>query len=221
MSIADNIAVVRERIDRACERVGRDPGGVTLVGAVKQASPAAVLEAGRAGLRDIGDNRVQEARARSAALGSAAASFRWHLIGHLQTNKAREAATLFGMIHSIDSLRLAEALDRRTAGKLQILLEVNVGAEVSKSGFAPGQVSDAVSSVGRLDRLDLIGLMTVAPAVQAAELVRPGVRQLRLLAEANGLRDLSMGMSDDFEVAVEEGATMVRIGRAIFGERQL
>ena len=221
MSIADNTALVRERIARACERAGRDPGGVTLVGAVKQVGPAAVLDAGRAGLRDIGDNRVQEARARSAALGSAAASFRWHLIGHLQTNKAREAATLFGMIHSIDSLRLAEALDRRTAGKLQILLEVNVAGEVSKSGFAPGQVSDAVSSVGRLDRLDLIGLMTVAPDVQDAELVRPVFRQLRLLAEANGLRDLSMGMSDDFEVAVEEGATMVRIGRAIFGERPL
>src|SRR3990170_6831342 len=104
MSIADSIALVHERIARACERAGRDPGGVTLVGAVKQASRAAVLDAGRAGLRDIGDNRVQEARARSAALGSAAAAFRWHLIGHLQTNKAREAATLFGVIHSIDSL---------------------------------------------------------------------------------------------------------------------
>ena len=220
MSIADSMAVVRERIARACERAGRDPGGVTLVGAVKQASPAAVLEAGRAGLRDIGDNRVQEARARIAAMGSAAAAFRWHLIGHLQTNKARDAATLFGIIHSIDSLRLAEALDRRTARKLQVLLEVNVAGEASKSGFAPGEVSEAVASVGRLDRLDLIGLMTVAPTVQDAELVRPVFRQLRLLAEANGLRDLSMGMSDDFEIAVEEGATMVRIGRAIFGERR-
>src|SRR3972149_1131721 len=120
MSIADNIALVRERIARACERVDRDPRGVTLVGAVKQVGSAAVLEAGRAGLRDIGDNRVQEARSRSAALGSAAASFRWHLIGHLQTNKAREAARLFGTIHSINSLRLAEALDRRTAGRLQV-----------------------------------------------------------------------------------------------------
>ena len=220
MSIADSIALVHERIARACERAGRDPGGVTLVGAVKQASRAAVLEAGRAGLRDIGDNRVQEARARSAALGSAAASFRWHLIGHLQTNKAREAATLFGIIHSIDSLRLAEALDRRTAGRLQILLEVNVAGEASKSGFTPGEVSEAVSIIGRLDRLNLVGLMTIAPAVPDAELVRPVFRQLRLLAEANGLRDLSMGMSDDFEVAVEEGATMVRIGRAIFGERR-
>jgi pyridoxal phosphate enzyme (YggS family) len=143
----------------------------------------------------------------------------WHFIGHLQTNKVSPALDLFEVFHSIDSQRLAEQLSRRSRAPVRILLEVNVAGEPSKFGLAPNQVSNVVSHVGRLPNLDLAGLMTIAPATVDAESVRPVFRELRELAAANGLTELSMGMTDDFEVAVEEGATMVRIGRAIFGER--
>lgn len=224
MSIADNIQSVRGRIRAACERAGRDPARVLLVGASsasKGVTPAMVLQALDAGLRDFGENYVQEAERAICALGERAREATWHLIGHLQTNKAREAVRLFDIIHSVDSLRLAQQLDRRSPKRLRVLLEVNIAGEASKFGFAPGEVAAAVRDIGALPNLELAGLMTVAPMAPDPEDVRPVFRELRLLAEANGLPELSMGMTDDFEVAIEEGATIVRIGRAIFaaGER--
>jgi len=235
MSIAENLAALRARIGAAAGRAGRDPAAVRLVGATKGglpggAAPEAIAEAVEAGLRDIGENIVQGAALRRRQLGALDEAVCWHFIGHLQTNKAKAAVEAFDIIESVDSLRLAETLDRRTEGlqggrphgsipRLPVLLEVNVAREASKFGFGPSEVSAAVSAIARLPNLELRGLMTVAPAVRDPEEVRPVFCTLRQLAEANGLVELSMGMTDDFEVAVEEGATMVRIGRALFGER--
>ena len=143
----------------------------------------------------------------------------WHMIGHLQTNKIKTAIEIFDIIHSVDSLRLAEALSRRLTARLPVLLQVNVAGETTKNGFPLAEVMRAAEQIGRLPWLELKGLMTIAPLARDAEEVRPVFRKLRQLRDAIGLVELSMGMSDDFEVAVEEGATMVRIGRAIFGQR--
>ncbi len=227
MTIAENVGRLRARIGGAAARAGRDPAGVRLIGAIKGVAPAAVEEALAAGLRDFGENFVQETERCMAALGLRAKDATWHFIGHLQTNKAAAALRLFAIIHSVDSLRLAEQLSRRASAclpegqaRLRILLEVNVAGEASKFGFAPAEVAGAVASAGRLPDLDLVGLMTIAPATDNPETARPVFRELRELARANGLAELSMGMTDDFEVAIEEGATMVRVGRAIFGERR-
>ncbi|HWO72619.1 MAG TPA: YggS family pyridoxal phosphate-dependent enzyme [Dehalococcoidia bacterium] len=219
MSVQERLQAVRARIRSACERSGRDPAAVRLVGVVKGVPAATVREAAAAGLADVGENYVQEANERRKALGEAALSLSWHFIGHLQTNKAPVAAQRFDMIHSVDSLRLAKQLDSRASARLPVLLEVNVAGEASKSGFSPKEVGAAVAGVSELPNLELQGLMTIAPAVSNPEEVRHVFRELRHLAEANGLPHLSMGMTDDFEVAIEEGATIVRIGRAIFGER--
>jgi len=144
----------------------------------------------------------------------------WHLVGHLQTNKVKVAMELFGIIHSIDSIRLAEAISRRTETTLPVLLEVNVSGEASKGGFPVVEVAPALEAISRLPRLEIKGLMTIAPMVADAEEVRPVFKKLCSLRDSLGLEHLSMGMTDDFEVAVEEGATLVRIGRAIFGERK-
>ena len=218
MSIADNITTVRRRIAAACERAGRPPDEVTLIGVSKGVPADAIAEAVAAGLADIGENRVQEAAAKIEALSRRGIMPRWHLVGHLQTNKAKIAANLFAIIHSVDSLRLAQELSRR-AQRVGILLEVNAAQEASKFGFAPKEVAPALSSIASLPHLDVQGLMTVAPQSHDPEAVRPVFRELRQLRDALGLRELSMGMTDDFEVAIEEGATMVRVGRAIFGER--
>jgi hypothetical protein len=218
VDIATKIQAVRERILRACDRAGRDAADVRLVG-VSKGQPATAIEAAiRAGLGDLGENRVQEAAAKRPLIAGADRVC-WHLVGHLQRNKVREALRLFDMIESVDSLRLAEELSRRASAPVPILLEVNVAGETAKSGFAPSEVAAAVALVSNLSHLDPRGLMTVAPAVADAEAVRPVFRELRRLAAAEGLGELSMGMTADFEVAVEEGATIVRIGRAIFGER--
>lgn len=222
MTIAENIAGLRARIAAAAERSGRDPASVRLIGASsasKGVTEAMVREAIAAGLLDFGENFVQEAAGRMTPLGGLADKATWHFIGHLQTNKAAQALRYFSVIQSVDSLRLAEHLSRRATVPVRILLEVNVAGEASKYGLAPDEVSVAVNTVCKLPNLELTGLMTMAPAVDDAELVRPVFRELRELARANGLSELSMGMTDDFEVAVEEGATMVRLGRAIFGER--
>ncbi len=218
MSIADNITTVRARIAAACERARRSPDHVTLIGVSKGFPAEAVAKAVAAGLRDIGENRVQEAAAKIEALAARGITPRWHLIGHLQTNKAKTAAHLFAIIHSVDSLRLAQELSRR-AQRVGILLEVNAAQEASKFGFVPKEVARALSSIAALPHLDIQGLMTVAPISNDPEAVRPVFRELRWLRDSLGLRELSIGMTDDFEVAIEEGATMVRIGRAIFGAR--
>jgi pyridoxal phosphate enzyme (YggS family) len=219
MDVASNIEVVRGRIAAAASRAGRDPAQVRLIGVVKSVRPEVVAAAIRCGLTDLGENFVQEAEERRAALGSLGSAATWHFIGHLQTNKTAAAIRLSDIIHSVDSLRLAQTLSRRAERDLPVLLEVNVGREASKYGFLPEEVDAAVRQIGCLPHLQLRGLMTIAPAVADAEQVRPLFRELHALAAAHGLAELSMGMTDDFEVAVEEGATMVRVGRALFGER--
>jgi len=219
MSIAENLACVRERIEQACRRAGRSTGEVTLVGVTKGHPAEAIEEACAAGLRDVGENRVQEAQAKIEALASRGVRPRWHLIGHVQTNKAKTARNLFAIIHSVDSLRLAQALSRQTEEPVSILLEVNVAQEASKFGFAPDELPQVFADIAALPQLDVRGLMTVAPMADHPERVRPVFRRLRELRDELGLRELSMGMTDDFEVAIEEGATLVRVGRAIFGPR--
>jgi pyridoxal phosphate enzyme (YggS family) len=195
---------------------------VRLIGAsaaFKGVSVEQIGEAMVAGLVDFGENRVQEAEAHIEALGARAADATWHLIGHLQTNKAKDALDCFDILQTVDSVRLAEQLSRRATKPTRILLEVNVAGETTKSGFAPSEVASAVDAIRVLPNLELAGLMTIAPQADDPEPVRPYFRQLCELAETHGLTELSMGMTDDFEVAIEEGATMVRVGRAIFGAR--
>ena len=219
MSIAENLAVVRERVAEACRRAGRSPDDVTLVGVAKGFPAEAAAQAYAAGLQDLGENRVQEALDKIEALDARDMRPRWHLVGHLQTNKAKTVAGRFAIIHSVDSVRLAQALSRRARESVPILLEVNVAQEASKFGFAPHEAASALRAVAALPNLDVRGLMTVAPLAADPETVRPIFRRLRDLRDDLGLRELSMGMTDDFEVAIEEGATMVRVGRAIFGPR--
>jgi hypothetical protein len=225
---------VRERAAAACQRASRSPDEVTIVGVSKTFPAALVVEACRAGLTDIGENRVQEAATKIPAVEALGSRPRWHLVGHLQTNKVKTALGLFDIIHSVDSLRLAEFISRhaaslpvrpacpagRQAGPVPILLEVNVTGEASKFGLRPKETGWALEQIARLPGLAVQGLMTVAPLVDDPEEARPVFRELRRLRDALGLRDLSMGMTDDFEVAIEEGATIVRIGRAIFGPRE-
>ena len=219
MSIAASLARVRARIAAACERAGRSPDDVTLIGVTKGFPAEAAAEAHAAGLRDLGENRVQEAVAKIETLASQGVRPRWHLVGHLQRNKVQTVVGRFAILHSVDSVRLAEALSRRADEQVSILLEVNVGQETSKFGFAPREVTTALHTISDLPHLAVGGLMTVAPIADDPDRTRPIFRRLRELRDELGLRELSMGMTDDFEVAIEEGATMVRVGRAIFGPR--
>jgi len=217
---------VRDRIVQTALRAGRDPHSVMLVGATKGVDADRVRTAVAAGLREIGENRIQEALPKISALGPGP---RWHLIGHLQRNKARPAAEQFEVIHSIDGLATAQAVDRaagRAGRRVAVLVEVNVAGEAMKYGVPPEAAGALVAAVGSCAHLAPVGLMTVAPMTDDPETVRPVFRRLRELRDrlreegaGQGFRELSMGMSDDFEVAIEEGATMVRIGRAIFGDR--
>lgn len=220
MDIAANVRDVQRRIGEACERSHRLPSDVILVAVTKGVEAAAIRAAFDCGIKNFGENRVQEAEEKIGQLSDLRKSIVWHMVGHLQTNKARKAANLFDIIHSVDSLRLAEILNRCAQKPLPILIEVNVSGEVTKSGFAVDEVVKAVTEIRRLPNLRAIGLMTIAPMAVDPEEVRPVFRKLRELRDSMGLEHLSMGMSDDFQVAIEEGATMVRIGRAIFGERR-
>jgi hypothetical protein len=219
VAIAENLAAVRERIAAACRRAGRAPGEVTLVGVTKGFGPEAVAEACAAGLLDAGENRVQEAAPKIEALAARGVRPRWHLVGHLQTNKVKRALELFAILHGVDSVRLAQEVSNRAGSPVPVLLEVNIAGEERKFGFAPEELDTALAQISRLPNVDVRGLMTVAPATDDPERVRPIFRHLCELRERLGLRELSMGMTDDFDVAVEEGATMVRVGRAIFGPR--
>jgi hypothetical protein len=218
MTIEENIRNIEKRIERACERAGRSPDEVTLVAVTKTFPPEAIRAAFEAGIRDFGENRVQEAEPKIEQLRELSPT--WHMVGHLQTNKAKTALQLFDIIHSIDSIKLAEALSRRTEKKIPILLEVNLSKEASKYGFTEEELPQAITQISSLPNLEIKGLMTMAPYVEDPEEVRPIFRRLRELRDKVGLEQLSMGMTDDFEVAIEEGATIVRIGRAIFGERR-
>jgi PLP dependent protein len=219
VTTSERIAAIRQRIAVACERGQRDPAGVTLI-AVSKTFPANAVEAGwKAGLRDFGENRVQEGVAKAAELEKAGIVPSWHLIGHLQRNKAKEAMQCFAILHAVDSERLLEAIEAAGLPPVRICLEVNVAAEETKFGVSPAEAGRLAAFARSLGRVRLQGLMTVAPRAANPEAVRPVFRSLRELAGDLGLGMLSMGMSEDFEVAIEEGSTHVRIGRAIFGER--
>jgi pyridoxal phosphate enzyme (YggS family) len=211
---------------RAAERAGRDPDDVVLVGVVKTVPAERVADAVELGLADLGENRVQEAEAKIAAVGRAAA--RWHLIGHLQRNKAARAIELFDRIHGVDGAAIAEAVSRRAVAagiEMPVLVEVNVSGEATKFGVAAHELRGLLEFVAGLPGIELDGLMTVGRRVARAEEARSDFARLRSLAEqARGwlgrpLPHLSMGMSDDYEAAIEEGATFVRLGTALFGAR--
>ena len=230
-SIAERLAWIRDRIEEACRRSGRPAGSVVLVGASKTQAPAALAAAWDAGLRVFGENRVQEAVAKSCELPAHVLDIEWHLIGPLQSNKVRPAVELFRAVHSIDRPGIAEALDREAAARGRTLdgfLEVNLGGEESKHGFSPEGLADAVRPLAGLAHLRIAGLMAIPPQGDAPEDSRPWFRQLRALRDDLAARPewhgfpgwLSMGMSDDFAVAVEEGATHVRVGTALFGSRR-
>jgi len=226
--IAERVGTVRERIAAAAARAGRDPADITLVAVSKAFPLEAIRAAAAAGVTDIGENRVQEAVPKVAAVGR---GVRWHLVGHLQTNKAKTAVRHFDWIQSLDSLRLAEALQKAAvAGSLEVvpvLVEVNLGGEASKAGLPEADLLPLLRGLAALPRIRVEGLMVIPPFLEDPEAGRPYFARLRALAEkarAEGpphvrMVHLSMGMSHDFEVAVEEGATMVRVGTAIFGPR--
>jgi pyridoxal phosphate enzyme (YggS family) len=219
VDIESNIHDLEKRITGAAERADRSPTEITLVTVTKTIAPTLIRRAFEVGIRHFGENRVQEAQSKIEKLSSLRPPATWHMVGHLQTNKAKLAVGLFDMIQSIDSVKLAEAISRHAQRNIPILIQVNVVEEASKSGFSLDKVSSAVKEIARLPRLEIKGLMTIAPLTSDPEEVRPVFKQLRLLRDSLGLEHLSMGMTDDFEVAIEEGATIVRIGRAIFGER--
>jgi pyridoxal phosphate enzyme (YggS family) len=236
MSVSENAADVRERLAASVRRAGRIPNDVVLMAVSKTFPPERIRQAYDAGLRLFGENRVQEFAAKAAALADLREA-EWHMIGHLQTNKASKAAELFGAVDSVDSAKLAEKLDlaaRRLGKKLSVLIEVNVGGEAAKSGVAPDsrQLEELLQAAPRFEALDFRGLMTVPPFTEDPEGSRPFFRKLRELRNAIVARKLpgvgmdvlsmdllSMGMSHDFEVAIEEGSTCVRVGTAIFGDR--
>jgi len=229
--IAERIAEVRAEIERACFRAGRAPDSVTLVAVSKTHPPEDIATAVRAGVRQFGENRVEEALPKVAAVaGLVNEPVTWHMIGHVQSRKAADVLPWAALVHSVDSVKLATRLACSVGEgvELPVLLEVNVAGEASKYGFHPAELPAAVEAIAALPGLRIEGLMTMAPLVTDPELARPTFRSLaQLRAElaqrypAIVWRHLSMGMTDDFEVAIEEGATLVRIGRALFGERPL
>ena len=231
MPIAYNVAGIRERIAVAAGHAGRDPHGITLMAVSKTHSADRIREAYDAGLRVFGENRVQEFAGKATVLADLQDA-EWHMIGHLQTNKAAKAAELFGAIDSVDSVKVIEKLNAtaQTLGKrLLVLIEINVGGEAAKSGLAPDSpnLEEILAAAPRFEALQFRGLMTVPPFTDDPERSRPYFRKLRQLRDATAARKLpavgmdvlSMGMSHDFEIAIEEGSTCVRVGTAIFGER--
>jgi pyridoxal phosphate enzyme (YggS family) len=223
--VAVRLQLVRDRIAAACARAGRDPGSVRLIAVSKTVPVAGVAEALAAGQTLFGENRVQEALAKMSEAGPEAT---WHLVGHLQKNKARHAAGAFELIHGLDDSELALELDRRAAIRSMtqpVLVQANLSGEATKRGSDEDGLMPLLTAVAGLPHLELRGLMIIPPPVDDPELSRPWFRRLKDLRDraasilAQPLPELSMGMTDDFEVAIEEGATLVRIGRAIFGER--
>lgn len=226
MDLAGNLENVRARIRAACERAGRNPDEVTLLAVSKGQPPELIKAASELGLNLFGENKVQEAKAKIPLCPS---RLHWHMIGHLQSNKCRDAVHFFEMIQSVDSLELAREINKwadKSAKTMPILLEVNIAGESTKFGFKPETLLAELPAINALPRIEINGLMTMAPWTLDAEKVRPVFRRLReIKAECErilgaSLRHLSMGMSSDYEVAIEEGSTIVRIGTAIFGERK-
>ncbi len=223
--IAQNLALLRERIERAAERSGRPANSISLLAVSKTAAPRAILEAAQAGICDFGENYVQEALSKQTDSLLASMPGRWHFIGHLQRNKAKDAVGRFALIQSVDSLALGNELNRRAgiAGVVtDVLLEVKLDPGSAKFGIDPIEALELAAQVDELPALRCSGLMGMAPFTEAAEGSRPAFRSLRELYDRmkpSMRRTISMGMSRDFEVAIEEGATMVRIGTALFGSR--
>jgi pyridoxal phosphate enzyme (YggS family) len=229
--LRERLAEVRRRIEASARSVGRDPSEIKLICVSKTHPPEVLRRVIEAGASDLGENRVQEADAKIREVGREQA--RWHLIGHLQANKARRAVLLFDVIHSLDSESLAHRLDHlcQEVGReaLPVLIQVDLGGEATKSGISEEDLPGLIEAVGACERLRLTGLMTLPPFLEDAQLVRPYFRRLRELRDelrergvfSGGAGELSMGMSHDYEVAIEEGATMVRVGTAIFGERRV
>jgi PLP dependent protein len=227
-AVQSRLAAVQDRIAESARRAGRDPAGVTLIAVSKTFPTDLVREAVEAGALDLGENRVQEAESKVDALP---ATVRWHLIGHLQSNKVAKALELFELIHSVDTIHLGEAISRRAAEQgrhARVLLQVNLAEKESQFGFTDVELSEAARGLARLPGLSLDGLMGIAPLVDDAEMTRPYFRHLAALHSQlrSEMQDaghpwdqLSMGMTNDFSVAIEEGSTLVRVGRAIFGER--
>ena len=230
-SLRQNIAAVRERIARAAEGAGRDPSGIALLAVTKIFPAAAIQEAYELGLREFGENYVQEFEGKAPEVGGLAGA-RFHLIGHLQSNKAKKAVELFRVIQTVDSAKLARRLNEAVqpasgvaigpAGEspLEVMLEVKLSGEDAKSGADPAELPAIVEAVHGCRNLRLTGLMTMPPWSDDPEVSRPYFRRLRELAEQLGLTGLSMGMSHDLETAIEEGATCVRVGTALFGKRK-
>jgi pyridoxal phosphate enzyme (YggS family) len=226
VDLAANLLQVHERIRAACARADRDPASVILVAVTKNQPPEVVRAAAQLGLTLFGENRIQEAKAK---IGLCPARLRWHFIGHLQSNKCRDAVHFFEMIQSVDSLALAQELNKwadKSAKTMPVLLEVNVAGEATKFGYAPDQLLAELDQINALPKLEIHGLMTLAPWTPEPEKVRPVFRRLRELKGqcermlGASLAHLSMGMSSDYEVAIEEGATIVRLGTTLFGPRQ-
>lgn len=221
-SFTERLVRVEQRIAAACEKAGRPRAGVRLLAVSKTKPPEAVREAAECGLRLFGENRVQEAQAKIPLCPD---GLEWHLIGHLQSNKAKVAAGLFQMIHSVDSLRLLEALDAHAETVLPVLLQVNVSGEAAKSGMKPDEVAGVIEAANRMRHCEVHGLMTIPPFTPDPEKARvhfAALRTLRIRLEqetGTPLPELSMGMSHDLEVAIEEGSTWVRIGTDLFGAR--
>jgi hypothetical protein len=231
MSVAENIEHVRERIASAAQRAGRNPDEITLMAVSKTVQPKLIREAYNCGIRQFGESRVQEFAAKAEALGDMRGA-NWHMIGHLQTNKASNAVKLFTSVDSVDSLRLAEKLNseaEKAGKKLPVLIEINIGQESAKGGLIPdsAEMEELFLSAPRLAHLEFQGLMTVPPFSEDPKQTRPYFRKLRELSGRIAAKNipslnidvLSMGMSHDFEIAIEEGSTCVRVGTAIFGER--
>jgi hypothetical protein len=225
VNLADNLEKVQQRIRAACDRADREANSVTLLAVTKSHPPEMVSAAAKLGLTFFGENKVQEAKAK---IPQCPGKLRWHFIGHLQSNKCRDAVELFKMIQSVDSLPLAQEINKRAeqaARTMPVLIEVNVAGEASKFGYRPEQLLAELKELNALPRIEIHGLMTVPPWSAEAEKARPHFRRLRELKEraeavlGAPLPHLSMGMSGDFEIAIEEGATMVRIGTALFGPR--
>lgn len=227
MFIAENIEKIRERVQRSARNARRDPDAITIVAVTKTVDAERVKEAVSAGIGVLGENRVQDAREKIRMIGK---SVQWHMIGHLQSNKAREAVSLFDMVHSVDSLRVAQALNAeagKQARRLPVLVQVNISEEESKSGASAEEALNLVQAMAGMENLEVQGLMTIPPYSADPGEFRWVFRSLREMRDRIAEMDiqgvsmvhLSMGMSHDFETAVEEGATLVRIGTAIFGER--
>lgn len=220
--LEERLAAVRARIAGACGRAGRDPAEVTLVAVTKTWPAETVARALAAGLTDFGENRVQEGVAKAAEVTlqlGAAPLPRWHLVGHLQTNKVRAALGTFAILHAVDSERLLRAIDAVASQPVPIMIEINIAAEPTKFGIGPEQLPGLLDAARAMTGVEVRGLMTVAPRVPKPDDARPVFRALSELARRHGLKELSMGMTEDFEVAIEEGATYIRVGRALFGER--